>query len=712
MCWLLVRSVALLVFFVSALTHVSSDHHYQIFCNTSQPEKYDCLTLFKAFRDGIFRQRDNLFRLDLVFNPPSGITPVLVRAVYNINLTGIDHCTEDINQTVVLGWTSQSLYRYFHAAIINEVRLQLPYAVLQLLEYFMHSLEDEPFVDDYLWIGLDKALPEVRLSINVDFSNGGYTLSECLSNESIQKALGEITHWVRINLHVVFCRLYMLLLYQVCIVFLQLRAYAKVAQRNNEQAKELANPDYKGYTLPQDAVTHYTNELWNTTRGQVGEGMFIYLYVLNIVITLVLVVYLLLSSAAYKVYDHIVEESDLNKIQLEVAAYLAFAYMILFFIADIIQLTKLAFNWFLIPKFLSAIAITISVVLISAVKYHKSAPSSKNCTKFLVVAVLASLISILALDITPTTVLFFVFPTDSFSLLAIHIALFYTEVMVGTVFVRWLKCQSGKKRCKSVYNSIKEKCKSRNEVRCHEHTYNDTSPLVQDTCWPCYGTQYPPPINIVKERHNGDQGGHDGDRTEHDGDRAERDGGRAERDDDRAERDDDRAERDDDRAKRDGGRAEGDGDGAEHDDDRAEHDDDRAEHDGDRAEHDGDQAEHDGDQGGCNGCQAFICVITGIVSILACAFVYFPAIYFFQFLILRNANNGAFDILIKYIPSIAIGFFGLFIRKKILRDKDEKDEKLWLKLGELLTTEEVDKKNKNDKIYLKSLRAAYRMHNQ
>ena len=91
---------------------------------------------------------------------------------------------------------------------------------------------------------------------------------------------------------------------------------------------------------------------------------------------------------------------------------------------------------------------------------------------------------------------------------------------------------------------------------------------------------------------------------------------------------------------------------------------------------------------------------------MACAFVYFPAIYFFQFLILRNANNGAFDILIKYIPSIAIGFFGIFIRKKILQDKNDKDAKLWLKLGELLTTEQVNDDNKNEK-YLESLRAAY-----
>ena len=207
MCWLSIRSVALLVFFISALTHVRSDHHYQIFCNISQPEKDDCLTLFEAFRDGIFRQRDNLFRLDLVFNPASGITPVLVRAVYNMNLTGIDECTE-VNQTVVLGWTSQSLYRYFHAAVINEVRLQLPYAVLQLLEHYMHSLEGEPFVEDYLWIGSDESkLPEVRLSINADFSDGRYTsLSKCPSNETLQKALGEITHWVRI--YFACCALY------------------------------------------------------------------------------------------------------------------------------------------------------------------------------------------------------------------------------------------------------------------------------------------------------------------------------------------------------------------------------------------------------------------------------------------------------------------------------------------------------------------------
>ena len=179
----------------------SNSNHHQIFCEVFLPENDDCLTLFEAFRDGIFRQRDNLFRLDFVFNTPSGITPVLVRAVYNMNLTGIDGCT-DFTGTVVLGWTSQSLYRYFHAAVINEVHLQLPYVILEILE--KHSLEEEPFVDEYLWIGSDKLkLPEVHLSINVNFSDGLYTLSECPGNVNVKKALGEITHWVRIN----FCML-------------------------------------------------------------------------------------------------------------------------------------------------------------------------------------------------------------------------------------------------------------------------------------------------------------------------------------------------------------------------------------------------------------------------------------------------------------------------------------------------------------------------
>ena len=288
--------------------------------------------------------------------------------------------------------------------------------------------------------------------------------------------------------------------------------------------------------------------------------------------------------------------------------------MIFLGISDIIvQRTMLPtkYDWFLILKICIIAYATAFVLLISTLKCIciccKSALASKNCTKIWVVAVLVLLISILALDITPTIVLLFVFPTDTFSLLAIHIALFYTEVMVGTVFVRWLKCQSVKEWCQSVkewrksvkewrqsvkewcqlvYNSIEEKWKSSvpsSEVRLDQLNHDENLPLASQDTGPCYRTQSTSPINIVRQRHNGDQGR-------------------------------------------------------------------------------------------CNGCKAlinFICVIVvQFLSIMACAIVYFPAIYFFQFLILRNTNNGAFDILVKYIPSIAIAFFGIFIRKKILQDKD------------------------------------------
>ena len=383
------------------------------------------------------------------------------------------------------------------------------------------------------------------------------------------------------------------------IVCLQLKAYAKVAQRDSKQAKEFANPDYKGYTLSQNAVEHYAENLWQTRQGEVGEIVFIYLYALNILITLGWTIYSLsFSTSAYEVYDRIVKESDLNEIQLDVAAHLAFAYLMLLVMSEIIQDTRLptSFDYFLFMKYCSIILIVVIVVSISIIKwlYSMCCKSDFTSKKYLVVAVLASAISILSLDITPTTILFFVFPTDTFSLLTIHAALFYTEVMVGTL--SWLKCQPVKKRCQSCKSCVSSNNKTFQELRDvgGDHPAGNNRKHIFCTIARCCG-------------------------------------------------------------------------------------------------------------------RMVMYLIVSVLSIVPCvALVYFPAIYFFQFLILRNANSGAFDILIKYIPSIAIGFFGIYIRKALLYkdDKDDKHEKLWLKLGELLTTEEVNKESKKAK-HLESLRTAY-----
>lgn len=160
-------------------------------CMVSNPEA-DCLTLWTTFRESLIKRRENLQRLDLVFNPPSRRSPTLVRVVYTYNIV-TDNCNV-LNQRKVLGWTTQSLYVNFHPAIINQNQLQFPYLILAHME--SNSLaEEEPYFDDFLWIGGRLRLPEVQLFLNITSLND-YGGVSCPSDNAINKALGELNHWV------------------------------------------------------------------------------------------------------------------------------------------------------------------------------------------------------------------------------------------------------------------------------------------------------------------------------------------------------------------------------------------------------------------------------------------------------------------------------------------------------------------------------------
>ena len=85
--------------------------------------------------------------------------------------------------------------------------------------------------------------------------------------------------------------------------------------------------------------------------------------------------------------------------------------------------------------------------------------------------------------------------------------------------------------------------------------------------------------------------------------------------------------------------------------------------------------------------------INGVVLLIEVApmfiglgIAYISVMWFYQFLFLRNFNNNlTFDIIIKYVPSVGITAFGYLIQKRTFsKAKKEKNEKLWLKLGELL----------------------------
>ena len=78
---------------------------------------------------------------------------------------------------------------------------------------------------------------------------------------------------------------------------------------------------------------------------------------------------------------------------------------------------------------------------------------------------------------------------------------------------------------------------------------------------------------------------------------------------------------------------------------------------------------------------------------------------------LRNlSNNLAFDIIIKYVPSVGIAAFGYLIKKGTFSKtkKEDKNEKLWLKLGELLNIPEdqlntIDEPKKQEIARLRSI---------
>ena len=70
---------------------------------------------------------------------------------------------------------------------------------------------------------------------------------------------------------------------------------------------------------------------------------------------------------------------------------------------------------------------------------------------------------------------------------------------------------------------------------------------------------------------------------------------------------------------------------------------------------------------------------------------YLCMMWFFQLLILRNlGHNTAFSVMIKYVPTAAIGLFGFVVGKStLIHNKADKDgEIFWMKLGELLNFDE------------------------
>ena len=407
-----------------------------------------------------------------------------------------------------------------------------------------------------------------------------------------------------------------------------------------------ADPDDKGFTFPLTSA-HANNLLCdkntpNSCDPDRGYGLhvFTFIYTVNILLSMVLTVFLLPSI--FVAFDTVANKSTFldnpSQVQLMVIALLASLFMIAIYISDIIQMlcnpqnftvkflsNDIWHNPLFVLKFVSSTIILFLCTVVTNVQYVCFQP--RNCLNILKmcgVTLLSAFIFTLIRDIFPAILLLFAFPVDAFALLALHVALFYTETMVGTLVV----CQS-RKFWKSFGEKIKTKLKNYGttivpsqstsdeetdpliiscaEIRRRHPTRNQRSAHFQSSQFELLNSvaatamlPRPKPATRFKMK-------------------------------------------------------------------------------------------IDNSLILCV-CRILLCGL-GIIAFCASMILFYLCMMcFFQLFILRNLdNNTAFSVMVKYVPTAAIGLFGFVIGKSTLfqnNNSDDDGEIFWMKLGELLSIDE------------------------
>ena len=418
-----------------------------------------------------------------------------------------------------------------------------------------------------------------------------------------------------------------------------------MANRPSIQVLWLADPDDKGFTFP---LTSNANNLCDKNifpSSGYGLKVFTFIYTVNILLSMVLTIFLLPSI--FVAFDTVANKltflDDPSQVQLMVIALLASLFMIAIYISDIVQMSgnlhcnpqncALQFlpnndiwqNQLFVLKFVSSILILISCVTVTNIHYVCCQP--RNCLNILKmcgVTLLSAFIFTLTRDIFPAILVLFAFPVDAFALLALHVAFFYTETMVGTLVV----CQS-RKFWKSFGEKIKTKSKNYGTILVSSQSTSDDHEEETDLILSCAE---------IRRRHPTPN---------------------------------------------------------------------------ERTHLQSSQFEllnsvastvvlpHpkptrfkikiDKNLILCV-CRILLCAFGTVAFFMTMMLFYLCMMAFFQLFILRNLdNNTAFSVMIKYVPTAAIGLFGFVIGKSTLfqnNNSDDDGEIFWMKLGELLSIDE------------------------
>ena len=442
-------------------------------------------------------------------------------------------------------------------------------------------------------------------------------------------------------------------------VYSQIRAFAKVALQGPEGLHNV-DPDYKGYTLPQSGVEPYIYHESNKDPNElIGQTLFVYMYVTNAVVALIVGIFIL--PLLLKVYDRAAKKNDKffrnsTRVQLFMVTLLASVYIGAVYIADMYYYIKISykyFNLFLILKLLFEVLVLVILlfwcfyIVFNITRCYRTEGEDRKTalariSQIAVVVPLTLTLILVMLSIFPTLLLLFAHPMNTFSLIVIHVALFYTETMAGVLFMDQLymykqACTIGQSLRNNGYRRVPEE-----DIELHADTTEQRNATGTTQQRNATGTTQQRNATGTTEQRNATGTTEQRNAT---GTTEQRNAT--------------------------GTTQQRNATGTTQQRNTT----------GTTEQRNPTEVLHKKDN---YNVTLLLFGVIGMLIILG--FVYLSVMWFYQFLFLRNlSNNLAFDIIIKYIPSVGIAAFGYLIRKGTFSNekKEDKNEKLWQKLGEL-----------------------------
>ena len=149
----------------------------------------NCVKVVNRLRAAVFEDPGNKYILPEIFYPESRIQPHLLQVQYQLNYSL--NCSQTTNDSFTFGWSKTPIYSYFHAAVLNQLRYQLPFWVMN---FARQNLSSEPDTDALMWIGSPWSLSVLHLNLTLNdtcydddqlMKNALYSLTKYVSHKSL-----------------------------------------------------------------------------------------------------------------------------------------------------------------------------------------------------------------------------------------------------------------------------------------------------------------------------------------------------------------------------------------------------------------------------------------------------------------------------------------------------------------------------------------------